>query len=164
MHDLQQHLTQVGELARRFASKFGAGELGYWAGIWHDLGKLHPDFQVYLANPTPPRGPDHKGAGSIIASQICEQLAFLIAGPHGGLHSLANLKNWLKEKARPPRVLEALQVAQTSLTILKPSPQVALPDYVRTELSAEFFLRMLFSTLVDADFLDTERHFNAEQA
>ena len=55
MHDLQEHLTQVGELARRFASKFGAGELGYWAGIWHDLGKLHTDFQVYLANPTPDR-------------------------------------------------------------------------------------------------------------
>ena len=33
MHDLQEHLTNVAELAKSFASKFGAGELGYWAGI-----------------------------------------------------------------------------------------------------------------------------------
>jgi CRISPR-associated endonuclease/helicase Cas3 len=164
MHDLQEHLTKVAELAKIFASKFGAGEFGYWAGIWHDLGKLHPDFQAYLANPTPARGPDHKGAGSIVASQICEPLAFLVAGHHGGLHSRADLKNWLKEKARAPRVVEAIQLAQTSLAILKPSPQLALPSHVRTELDAEFFLRMVFSALVDADFLDTERHFNSEKA
>ena len=164
MHDLQEHLTKVAELAQTFASKFGAGELGYWAGMWHDLGKLHPDFQSYLANPTPPRGPDHKGAGSIVASQICEPLAFLVAGHHGGLQSRADLKNWLKEKARAPRVVEALQLAETSLAILKPSIQLALPAHVRTELDAEFFLRMVFSALVDADFLDTERHFNSEQA
>ena len=164
MHDLQEHLTKVAELAKIFASKFGAGEFGYWAGIWHDLGKLHPDFQAYLANPTPARGPDHKGAGSIVASQICEPLAFLVAGHHGGLPSRADLKNWLKEKARAPRVVEALQLAQTSFAILKPSPQLALPSHVRTELDAEFFLRMVFSALVDADFLDTERHFNSEKA
>ncbi len=164
MHDLQEHLTKVAELAKTFASKFGAGEFGYWAGIWHDLGKLHPDFQAYLANPTPPRGPDHKGAGSVVASQICEPLAFLVAGHHGGLHSRADLKNWLKEKAQAPRVVEALQLAQTSLGILKPSPQLVLPAHVRTELDAEFFLRMVFSALVDADFLDTERHFNSEKA
>jgi CRISPR-associated endonuclease/helicase Cas3 len=164
MHDLQEHLVNVAELSKRFASKFGAGEFGYWAGIWHDLGKLHPDFQAYLLNPKPPRGPDHKGAGSIVASKVCEPLAFLVAGHHGGLHSRADLKNWLREKALTPRVIEALQLAQTSLAIPKPPVQFALPVHVRTELDAEFFLRMVFSALVDADFLDTERHFNSEQA
>lgn len=164
MHDLQQHLTKVAELAETFASKFGAGQFGYWAGIWHDLGKLHPDFQAYLANPTPAKGPDHKGAGSVVATQVCEPLAFLVAGHHGGLHSRADLKNWLKEKARAPRVVEALQLAQTALTIPNASARLALPPHIQTELEAEFFLRMVFSSLVDADFLDTERHFNSEQA
>ena len=44
-HDLIQHLRSVAQLAETFAGKFSAAELGYWAGLWHDLGKFHPDFQ-----------------------------------------------------------------------------------------------------------------------
>ena len=43
-HDLVQHLTDVAEQAREYAAKFGAGDLAYWAGLWHDLGKFNPDF------------------------------------------------------------------------------------------------------------------------
>jgi CRISPR-associated endonuclease/helicase Cas3 len=41
---------------------------------------------------------------------------------------------------------------------------LSLPAHLKSELDAEFFIRMLFSALVDADFLDTEKHFNAEQS
>ncbi|MBI3756825.1 MAG: hypothetical protein HY267_02505 [Deltaproteobacteria bacterium] len=46
--DLVEHLQCVADLARTFAAKFGAGELGYWAGLWLDVRKVHPDFQRYL--------------------------------------------------------------------------------------------------------------------
>jgi len=48
-HDLVTHLERVGELASLFAGKFGAAEFGYWAGLWHDLGKYSSAFQSYIA-------------------------------------------------------------------------------------------------------------------
>ena len=35
-------------MAAEFAGKFGAADFGYWAGLWHDLGKFNPTFQDYL--------------------------------------------------------------------------------------------------------------------
>jgi len=69
-HDLVAHLHAVAVKAQKFAGKFGAEDLGYWAGLWHDLGKFHPDFQTYISNPTSPRGPDHSSAGAIHATKI----------------------------------------------------------------------------------------------
>ncbi len=43
-HDLVAHLTSVAELAAGFAAGFGAADLAYWAGLWHDVGKFHPVF------------------------------------------------------------------------------------------------------------------------
>jgi CRISPR-associated endonuclease/helicase Cas3 len=42
---LEEHLKNVAELARRFAEDFGAGDWGYLAGLWHDLGKYLSEFQ-----------------------------------------------------------------------------------------------------------------------
>ena len=47
-HDLVEHLTCVAKMAAEFAGKFGAADFGYWAGLWHDLGKFSPAFQDYL--------------------------------------------------------------------------------------------------------------------
>jgi HD superfamily phosphodiesterase len=41
-HDLVAHLQEVARLAASYAAKFGAADLAYWAGLWHDLGKLDP--------------------------------------------------------------------------------------------------------------------------
>ena len=46
-HDLIEHLKSVAERAAEYAGKFGAADFGYWAGLWHDLGKFHPAFQDY---------------------------------------------------------------------------------------------------------------------
>src|SRR3954454_6130484 len=47
-HRLHEHLAQVAKLASAFADDFGAGEWAKVLGIWHDLGKYDPDFQIYL--------------------------------------------------------------------------------------------------------------------
>jgi HD superfamily phosphodiesterase len=39
-HELVSHLKEVARRAAQFAAKFGATELAYWAGLWHDLGKF----------------------------------------------------------------------------------------------------------------------------
>ncbi len=163
-HDLATHLQEVAKLASKCGGEFEAEELGHWVGLWHDLGKFHPDFQAYLSAPAAPHGPDHKGAGALMASKVCDALAFLVAGHHGGLPSRADLKNWLREKTNEGRTGEALAIAQRSGLLLEPERPLRLPVFVRSELGADFFLRMLFSALVDSDFLDTERHFNPEKS
>lgn len=47
-HDLVEHLTCVAKMAAEFAGKLGAADFGYWAGLWHDLGKFNLAFQDYL--------------------------------------------------------------------------------------------------------------------
>ena len=163
-HDLVDHLKGVADLAASFADKLGAADLGYWAGLWHDLGKIHPGFQTYLqADSKPPRGPDHKGVGAVVASQYFEPLAFLVAGHHGGLPSRADLKNWLREKMNSPYIQEALLLARQQLSPIEPGAPLSTPAHLRSDLDVEFFLRMLFSALTDADFLDTERHFHPDK-
>ena len=41
---LADHLKNVSSMASKFASKFGAEDLAYWAGLWHDLGKRQSYF------------------------------------------------------------------------------------------------------------------------
>lgn len=176
-HDLVRHLTSVAELASQFAGKFGAAEFGYWAGLWHDLGKFHPDFQTYIASPESRRGPDHSSAGAVHAVDGFDLLAFLVAGHHSGLPSKTDLKLRLERKAGAQEVTEALELARSALA--RVSPDHSLPDRLPAFLKqppatrsdgenlfrqTELFLRMVFSSLVDADFLDTETHFDSERS
>ena len=172
-HDLVEHLLSVATKAREHADKFGAGDLAYWAGLWHDLGKFHPDFQTYLIEAEAgqrQRGPDHKGAGATLALSQCQPLTLLIQGHHGGLPSRAEAATWLRERGADPRTAAALTLAQAAITPLEPPIRLPLPAFTTQPPAngqppaAELFLRLLFSALVDADFLDTERHFQADQA
>jgi CRISPR-associated endonuclease/helicase Cas3 len=45
---LEEHLKNVAEMARSFATAFGAGEWGYLAGLWHDVGKYSTNQQIPL--------------------------------------------------------------------------------------------------------------------
>ena len=161
-HGLVEHLRAVAGMARDFAGAFGGGEVAYYCGLWHDLGKFNPVFQQYLSGDQQ-RGPDHKAAGTQMA---CEHLGrycgLLVQGHHGGLRAVGDLKGWLDEKGGAPAVGQALGLARAAIADLEPSVGIDLPDFVRRNpTGAELWLRMVFSAVVDADFLDTERHFNS---
>jgi CRISPR-associated endonuclease/helicase Cas3 len=68
------------------------------------------------------------------------------------------METWLGEA----RIAEALRLAPNCVT--HPGVELRPPSFVQTELEAEFFVRMLFSALVDADYLDTERHFQVDRS
>lgn len=133
----------------------------------HDIGKFDLAWQRYLldAEASPHqkrRGPDHKGAGAWRGAELnTPPLAFLIKGHHGGLPALSELKPWLRERAADPAVREAWRLAQHDLPPLATLSAPGLPLHVTTETELELFTRLAFSALVDADFLDTERHFSA---
>ncbi|MDX1977435.1 MAG: CRISPR-associated endonuclease Cas3'' [Pseudanabaenaceae cyanobacterium bins.68] len=100
-HFLDQHLHAVPKIAKLLADKFGAGELAYYAGLWHDLGKYDPKFQEYLelchiASKTGKSAPrsktPHAIQGARLAWEKCKHLAPIIYGHHSGLPRIADMK------------------------------------------------------------------------
>jgi CRISPR-associated endonuclease/helicase Cas3 len=168
-HNLVDHLKDVADLTSQFAASFDASRLGYYLGLWHDLGKFNPDFQTYLRQAEAgkrSRGPDHKAPGAHLAIQ--ERLgpvALPLQGHHGGLKNRQDFKQWFGKHTSAADTI--LAIAHEAIPELHPDAPLTLPTYVspKTDIqSLEFFLRFLFSALVDADFLDTEHHFNADQS
>ncbi len=175
-HDLKAHLEAVAERAREFAASFGAGDVAYLAGLLHDVGKFSSTFQAYLRAcheakmrnlPGPHRGPDHSSAGSVVAQVAWKNednelsfgntIAWPIAAHHAGLSDLAALEERLVRMAKDPLVAEAVKTAANSMPGLQALRQ-SKPERANLSgvLAQEFFVRMLLSTLVDADRLDTE--------
>jgi CRISPR-associated endonuclease/helicase Cas3 len=174
---LVEHLTGVAELAAGFAEPFGATEWARLVGIWHDLGKFSERFQEYLRSNSGSdlhdaevRGSvDHATAGAQHAAATIEVLghllAYVIAGHHTGL-----LDGRAEHACLESRLRKTIEPWQHGLDHL-PKPVVpGLPEFVREAFghrdafAIAFFVRMLFSCLVDADFLDTERFMDAERA
>lgn len=174
-HDLRTHLEIVAQLARKFAGQFAAGDFAYYAGLWHDLGKYSHDFQQYIravssdANDSASKSRvDHSTAGAIFAEQslgpIGRILAYQIAGHHAGLadwQSEASGNSGLAQRIQNSALLEKALASCPPEEILQPDVALEKP---RPGLDPALFIRMLFSCLVDADFLDTEAFFDSQKA
>lgn len=165
-HDLMEHLRGVAERAKKFGDKFGAGDWAEAAGWWHDVGKVHPKFQAYLkecfVDPKGRhKGPPHSIIGALWAIRNkLDGLGLLLAGHHGGIPNLSEFK-----VARVPHALadtKILDVMKQVEGLALPPGEIKLPQLVTSE-EMELFLRMVFSALVDADFLDTEAHMDEEK-
>jgi CRISPR-associated endonuclease/helicase Cas3 len=167
-HRLRDHLIRTAELAAEFAEPFGAQDWAYLAGLWHDLGKYSNEFQDYLRSQseacaeTQPGHIDHSTAGAQHAVHsipiIGHLLAYAVAGHHAGL-----LDGRSEEACQEKRLKKTPLPWEHGLTELPPPAVPEVPAFVREALgrkdafSVAFFVRMLFSCLVDADCLDTER-------
>ena len=163
-HGLLEHLQTVAEMACGFSRPFGGEQAAYYAGLWDDFGKLDPEFQRYLSGDRV-RGPDHKGAGTKLACQHLGPVGFVIQGHHGGLRAFSGLRGWLTEKGEADAAVKALEQARRTIPDLEPGEVVKIPEFVNEDpIKTELWVRMLFSAVVDADFLDTERHFSPNRS
>lgn len=165
-HLLEDHLKGTAELAKSFAEEFGCGEWGYLAGLWHDLGKYSKEFQerilasVEAHIETKPGRVDHSTAGAIYAidkfNKAGRILSYLIAGHHAGL------ADWQTTEAGNKSLINRLQHDE----LLKRALASNIPTVItgqslpiqkfKTKEGHALWIRMLYSCLVDADFLDTE--------
>jgi CRISPR-associated endonuclease/helicase Cas3 len=175
--DLGDHLSAVADRAAAFAAAFGSEAYARCAGLWHDLGKNAPDFQRRIgADPdahvegAPGGSVDHSSAGAIHANEVLGRglglpIAFAIAGHHAGLADKMDLDGRLSTRADRPAAAKSNAAAviphapnPVPPAFLHPAAGLAGDDLRRRY---ELWVRMLFSCLVDADFLDTEAHFDA---
>lgn len=168
---LAEHLIAVARLAEQFARDARPGDNDFacaaWlAGLLHDLGKYRDEFQAYLD----PKGAqvrsastDHAAYGASAGAFRFESdgIAFAVAGHHAGLHDAGQLASLLEGSRyhASTRFVELLKRAECDCADF-----AALVGALTLDASCdagrrryEFATRMLFSLLVDADRLDTER-------
>ncbi len=164
-HLLVDHLRSVAELASQRASPFGAAEVAFLAGLWHDVGKAAPAWQRYLRESEDGKSGggriDHKCAGALLAEESDQALiGLLIHAHHGGLKHHRDFALWLDENRALPGPGQALEAMRSEMPELTHPREHAIPPRIMKDpIAAEFFLRMAYSALVDADSLDTEAHF-----
>lgn len=162
---LSHHLLAVAEKAAEFGRTFGCEEIGRTAGLLHDIGKASAAYQSYISAPDGTtgarRGPDHSTAGAREAVKyypliLGRMLAYVIAGHHAGLADARELDRRLATDYR----VEPYDGWQTYTHALPP-PAALIPTRRPNRpghpgFGEAFLTRMLFSCLVDADFLATE--------
>ncbi|ENT9837645.1 TPA: CRISPR-associated helicase/endonuclease Cas3 [Pseudomonas aeruginosa] len=162
---LVEHLQAVARLAGEKAAFFGGGELAALAGLLHDLGKYTDEFQRRIAGDA--IRVDHTTRGAMLAVErygaLGQLLAYGIAGHHTGLANgrEAGERTALVDRLKGiglPRLLEAWCVEIVLPERLQPPPLKTRPE--RGFFQLAFLGRMLFSCLVDADYLDTEAFYH----
>ena len=151
----EEHQRGVAKRAERFAAELGMGDCGRLMGLLHDKGKEQKEWQKYIQGATK-TGPNHAYVGAIIAQRQYRQIAPLIAQPiaghHRGLYDFCDYIEETKRELPKDVTLDAVIPYQF------PKP----PKMEKYDL--HHLVRMLFSSLVDADSLDTEAFMNPEQA
>ncbi len=158
-HCLREHLLAVAAQARNNANKFGFGDVGHALGLTHDLAKADPRFQAYLRNchrGEPSTKCPHSAPGAVAVRGSLGPFALAILGHHGGLPDHADCRMRL-ESADETSVSWASNFLKEFDAL--PELKTQSPSWAQENLAGEMLIRMAFSCLVDADFLDTEAHF-----
>jgi len=180
-HKLSAHLEGTARMAEVNAAKFHSGDWGKAAGVAHDAGKGRLVWQKYLqvksgydeeAHLEGKRGKiPHAIHGAklvedLFGKGIGRLLAYCIAGHHAGL------PNWSGSEGAGRASLRFQQSQVKNLETIDPSiinnilssKPTNPPWRFDKGLDVSLWIRMLYSSLVDADFLDTEFYMNDEQA
>lgn len=171
---LRDHLSAVAERAAGFARAFGAEGEAFLAGLLHDLGKYGDLFQKRL------RGEeqliDHWSPGAWVALQRYRELgiasALAVLGHHVGLQNAQSDHLRSIDPARwDPALHDGRRLSEVNSDVLLRrleadglalvAPQSSIYNHADKAVSAMLDVRMLFSTLVDADFIETEAFFGA---
>lgn len=154
---LAEHLRNVACLAKSFAVAARPGDAPFAAaaeaaGLLHDLGKYRVEFQEMICNRRQKgEATRHKqfGAAQAMIGKRYD-LAFSIMGHHGGLPNVQELKDESK------RISDLLpSVLQSAIS---DCPEIETAFLKEFAIKNDLPVRLIFSCLVDADWIDTGNH------
>ncbi len=163
---LKEHLLGVAKLSEKFAEDIGSPREGYRTGMLHDIGKYSPAAQKRQLDPEHTQPIDHSTAGAQAAARIYGDVpaAFAICGHHGGIPDMGMTEGTIG--ARINKKLEGSMDASVWKKEIQVDKNTDIPPAVLAKpesLTAAMYTRMLFSCLVDADYLDTEEALRGKQ-
>ena len=188
---LSEHAEGVVRYCVQFLKQAGLPELaplGELLAVLHDAGKAQSAFQNYILGKSTIKAP-HSAAGALLATcplyelskelklkklpRTAQLLAYAISGHHRGLYDSEGLQSQLKGidcKDRYEKTSKVLSGLRSEVQIWVKDHAMSIEDSLR-ELSkqvgvteqAQALIRLLFSCLVDADFLDTEAFMDEER-
>ena len=166
----EQHLEGVARLAESFAEKFGMGSWGRMLGLLHDKGKERKAFQDYIRQnsglqPELHLSGEHNHAfvGGLLAKQLYGKgsenfLCNQIMSHHSGLHDYCCIEKELADEI-PSEINGSVERIKLNRPPFSFTP---IKGYKGMTPDASHLSRMLFSCLVDADYLDTESFMDEE--
>ena len=181
-HKLSDHIEGTARQAETFAADFNSGAWGKAAGLGHDAGKGRLLWQKYLClksgydEEAHLEGKRGKVPHAIHGAELVEQLfgkgigriiAYCIAGHHAGLPDWSSAEGAGQASLQFQKTqVKDMDAIETSIIDNLRHAKPALPPwkFEIKSLDLALWIRMLYSSLVDADFLDTESYMDSEKA
>ena len=168
---LVKHLLGVARRAKEFAARFQGENHAELAGLLHDLGKAEKEFQDRVSGKKADKHPHaHHGASLALGHQVWP-VAFAINGHHAGLHDRSDLQQVTSKWTTPAHECEGMlkgdsdwagrpwPLTEFGKTLARWLEEISFTTARERDAkmrAVDFYTRMLFSALVDADRLDTE--------
>ena len=156
-----EHAEGVASLVCEFSRNFCNEDFAKAIAFLHDIGKYQPTFQkiIHGVNAAVPHA--ICGAKEFSEYHLPDAAAYMIEGHHAGLPDRNVLCERLKEKTELYEHYKNELVVPTLTKEAKPYKNAVSEEGKIAWKEYAFWIRMMFSCLVDADFLDTEAFCNA---
>lgn len=178
---LSEHLAETAKRTEEFAAKFHSSSWGRVAGLAHDAGKGRPLWQHYIrrksgydedahlegkAGKIPHAIHGAKMAEEMFGKGFGRLLAYCIAGHHAGLPDWSSSEGAGQAalQFQESQVKDFVDIDKRVVEQFEKEKLEMLPWKFANGLDCSLWIRMLYSSLVDADFLDTESYMDTEKA
>ncbi len=158
---VEEHLRGTAMRSAEFAAAFGERERGNLIGLAHDIGKCSKEFQNRLNG-----GPkvDHATAGAIECAKIGETLTgCCVIGHHSGLPNFGDRSDTAGASTYVGRFKRGIEGGIPNYDWQGKLDEITEKPVFSDGYETSFWIRMLYSCLVDADYLDTEAFMTQAQ-
>lgn len=159
---IKQHSEGVTDIMKSFALTDEYADIYAYCGLLHDVGKYSEGFQRYI-RAGGEKEPHAKWGAYMAKNDRLINIAFSVFGHHMGLPNRDTMfETFIQCENEKGKWLEIQRSLRNDGMCIPPCDNAPF-NRIDGNTAKELFVRMLYSSLVDADSLDTERHFQEEQ-